>query len=936
MAEAIPSFGSWLRRRRKALDLTQDALAGLVGCSKDLIVKIEGEARRPSREIAALLATHLQLAAEERDDFIRCARAELAADRLPPPTASVPRPAFARAATIESAPKHYLPLQISSFLGREREIAELSALIGRPDRRLVTLTGPGGTGKTRLALQVAAAVAAEYPDGVWFVDLAPISDPQQVAPAIMQALGIRELPDRTPQERLAQWLAPKQLLLVLDNFEQILNAAQLVVTLLQAAPQLTILVTSRVPLRLRGEQEYPVLPLGLPSISVQAFERSNAQTLNTDLTQYESVRLFIERARAVRPDFQVTNVTAPAIAEICHRLDGLPLAIELAASRIRMFPPEVLLERLQQAMLPTLSGGARDLPARQQTIQATIDWSYRLLTPAQQRLFTRLGVFVGGWTLAAAEFVGAEDGVDVAAELHALVEHSLVRVVETGSDPRYTMLETIREGALAQYQDALETQQIRLRHCEYYCTLGEVIGSAIDTIESHVADRLQAEKANIRGAVEWAAATDQSSLGIQLCYWFYSSWSQRAELAWIEQLFQQFLGAVDHLPIQTQAYAHDIAGRIAHINGHMEKAETHYLRSVDLYTVDAKFAACVHQYQRLAEVAPTTHAAHAYIERGHQLAMRLSEPALLALILRHVAAHQQAAGEREQARLTLATCLSAARQCGSRFSWFHAAFFTCNLLTDTADHNQAMAYAKEALTLAHDGRSGTETTLALMSLAYALAVNGETDRAVDVAIESIARARDKRRYILGCALYVGAIVHIMHGSIEAAQQFAQESHPILRFQSRRRMNSAYICLCLGRIDLALNRLSNAKARFVEALAIIQSEQTGLQADGVAVAETICSIAIVCTREVAPDFARIMHLLRVGARSRERWGTPRFLWLEACTPLPPAIDILPTLAICRDIMGDLAFSNAWAAGDLLTLEEAITEALALSADPAPTE
>jgi transcriptional regulator with XRE-family HTH domain len=304
--QALLSFGLWIKRRRKALDLTQDALAALVGCSKDLIVKIEGDARRPSREIAALLATQLQLAPAERADFIRCARAELAPDRLPPPLRSVPRAAFPPRPPA-AQPRSNLPAAISSFLGREQELVDLLALLARADVRLVTMTGPGGTGKTRLGLQVAVELRDRFPDGVFFVDLAPISDPELVGVAIAQTLGVLDAGSLPIRAGLKSFVQTRELLLLLDNFEQVLDAAPLVAELLAAAPQLKVLVTSRAALHLSGEHEYAVPPLALPPLTDdRPFDIAQGRRPTTDdrhaydqavtIGQYAAVALFIARA----------------------------------------------------------------------------------------------------------------------------------------------------------------------------------------------------------------------------------------------------------------------------------------------------------------------------------------------------------------------------------------------------------------------------------------------------------------------------------------------------------------------------------------------------------------------------------------------------------------------------------------------------------------
>src|SRR5215207_9810418 len=287
-----------------------------------------------------------------------------------------------------------LPLQPTPLVGRVREVEEVAERLRSDQVRLLTLTGPGGTGKTRLALQAGADLLDEFDDGVFFVSLATITDPELVPSAIAGSLGLKESAEEPLMETLESYLQQKRLLLILDNFEQVLEGSTLVGALLGSCPNLKVLATSRIPLGLYGEQEYPVPPLALPDPKV-------LPPLEV-LSQYEAVRLFVERARAAKPDFSVTNESAPAVAEICIRLDGLPLAIELAAARTKLLPPQALLSRLSNR-LKLLKGGARNLPARQQTLRATIDWSYDLLDEDERNLFGRLSVFAGGSTLEAIE-----------------------------------------------------------------------------------------------------------------------------------------------------------------------------------------------------------------------------------------------------------------------------------------------------------------------------------------------------------------------------------------------------------------------------------------------------------------------------------------------------------------------------------------------------
>jgi transcriptional regulator with XRE-family HTH domain len=372
------SFGRWIQRRRQALHLTQAALAGKVYCSTETIRKIEADARRPSPSIAARLADQLALPPQLRAVFLKVAHAELSVDWLSAPT-PISDPSVQRL----SAPRpSNVPLPPTPLIGRAQEQATVRGLLCQAEVRLLTLVGPPGVGKTRLSLQVASDLQAAFADGVVVVALAPVRDHGLVASTIAQRLGVRESGDRPLLDQLKNYLREKQLLLLLDNFEQIVAAAPLVADLLATCPSLKVLVTSRVPLHLRGEKEIAVQPLALPDL----------QRLppRDQLTQYAAVELFIQRALDVQRNFVVTNENAPAVAAICARLDGLPLALELAAARVKLFSPQALLSRLDNR-LKFLTGGARDLPARQQTIRNTIDWSYELLDAGEQTLFARLG-----------------------------------------------------------------------------------------------------------------------------------------------------------------------------------------------------------------------------------------------------------------------------------------------------------------------------------------------------------------------------------------------------------------------------------------------------------------------------------------------------------------------------------------------------------------
>jgi predicted ATPase/class 3 adenylate cyclase len=396
-----------------------------------------------------------------------------------------------------------LPIEATSFVGREQELAEVGSLLAQPEFRLLTLTGPGGTGKTRLALQAAGATVEEFQDGVFAVFLAPIREPDAVVSAAAHALGLSEQAGETPAETLRAFLRERELLLVLDNFEHIVEAAPLLTDWMTASPKLRLLVTSRVALHLSGEQLYDVHPLRLPG-------EGRGEPL--DLAESEAALLFLARARAARPDFVITDENAPFVAEICERLDGLPLALELAAARTRVLSARALLARLDRR-LGLLTGGARDLEERQQTMRATIAWSYDLLDSDEQRLFARLGVFVGGFRLDAAAAIVAtsdETALDLLEGVSTLVENSLLAERDdSDGEPRFFMLETIREYARERLEESRETAALSEAHAGHFLALAERASSHWEGKERDLwLARLAADHANLDAALTALHETD--------------------------------------------------------------------------------------------------------------------------------------------------------------------------------------------------------------------------------------------------------------------------------------------------------------------------------------------------------------------------------------------------------------------------------------------
>jgi len=563
-------FADLLKQYRLTAGLTQEALAERARVSRKAVSALEcGTRQAPRRDTVRLLADALGLPPE--------GGAALAAAATTRPRA-VPSTPPAHAAT-HHAPPSNLPAPPTPLIGRADDVTRAGALLRGAAVRLLTLVGPAGVGKTRLGLEVAVEFLPAFADGVFLVALAPLTDPTLVASAVAGALGVREQGGRPLQDILVEYLDTKRTLLLLDNFEHVTAAAPLLAALLAACPHLRLLVTSRAPVRVRGEQVLPVAPLALPDLA--------HLPLPEDLARVPAVALFVARAGAVAPDFALTAANAPAVAAICARLDGLPLAIELAAARITLLPPRALLARLEHN-LSLLVGGARDLPERQQTLHAAIAWSYNLLHAGEQALFRRLAVFAGGASLEAVEAVchtaGDVEG-DALEWLAGLVDKSLLRREEgPDGEPRVGMLETIRGYAREHLAASGEAEVTERAHAEYYVALAERAEPELTGPEQAVwLARLEREHDNLRATLRWAHESEESEIGLRVAGALWRFWSVRGFVSEGWRAMEMLLDDGAEAAPAVRARALNGAGNLARDQGGLARAAALYEESLALW-----------------------------------------------------------------------------------------------------------------------------------------------------------------------------------------------------------------------------------------------------------------------------------------------------------------------------------------------------------------
>jgi predicted ATPase/serine/threonine protein kinase/DNA-binding CsgD family transcriptional regulator len=764
-----------------------------------------------------------------------------------------------------------LPVQPTLLIGREHEVAAVGHLLQHEEIRLVTLTGPGGMGKTRLGLQVAAEASEKFPDGTWFVSLAPLNNPDLVIPTIAETLSVREVAARSQLEHLKAALRTRHMLLLLDNFEHVVSAATQVADLLGACPRLKVLVTSREALHVQAEREFPVPALALP-------DPKHLPSLST-LSQYEAVALFIERAQAIKPDFQVNNANAPAVAEICARLDGLPLAIELAAARTRLLPPQALLKRLGQR-LQLLNSSVRDAPARQQTLRKTIQWSYDLLPAVEQRLFRWLSIFVNGCTLEAIECVSAtlEDtmpvGLDEVASL--LNKNLLQQTAQEEEVPRFTMLETIREYALEALASSEEMEDTRRAHAAYYLGLAEEAEPELIGPQQVLwLKQLEEEHSNLRAAIEWSLEPGEEGsrreMALRLGGALRRFWIVRGHWSEGRNFLEWALAESKGVSASVQAKALIAAANLADHQGENDRAEALAEQSRALYQELGDTQGIALSLRQLAGVAE---------RRGNLVAVRMLNEEALALFRK--------VGDKE----------------GAAWSLYNLGW----LVIVQGEYAKARALLEESLALHREMGYKSGMAHSLLALASAL-LDSEGDPATIRALleESLALSREigDKGGIETFFLFSGQLA-LSQGDIATARSLAEKSLLINREIGNREDTTESLFL-LARVEARQGNYAAARALYEQSLAIALEGNSKHDID-----------------LFLQGFAEVVAVQGEPAWAARLYGADEAFRDANSIPIVPVYrtEYERSVAATRAQLGEQAFAAVWAEGRAMTPEQAL--------------
>ena len=659
--------------------------------------------------------------------------------------------------------RHNLPPQLTPFIGREAVAVEIRSRLEQPGVRLLTLTGPGGTGKTRLALHVAAELVEVYADGVWFVSLAPVASASLVAATIAGALGIRESAAESIEATLRAYLQPRRMLMVLDNFEHVVDAAPLVADLLSHSPDIQVLATSRAPLHISGEHELPIPPLELPSLA--------GPLRLGDALASEAVRLFCDRAQAVQSHFELTEDNAETVVAICRRLDGLPLAIELAASRVRLLPPRAILARLD-SRLTLLTGGGRDRPERQQTLRGAIAWSHDLLDPREQTLFRRLAVFAGGWTVDAAEAIvgfGPDPPIPVFDGLEALHDTSLIRLQEAtdrdaAGNLRFAMLQTIHEFATEQLAASGELAHAQENHAAWFVDLAiaaepHLSGpSAISWL-----DRLESDHDNLRAALDWLRARGDGERAVTLVAALWRFWWLRGHVAEGRDQIEAALAIDGPAAPAARAAALDGAGVLAETQGDYHRAEALHREALALSRERGDKTGIGRALGNLGVVAfdrGDDDQATALLEESLSLAREIGDQLLVATALNDLGIVARKRGDLDRAELLFQESLTLRRQAGSGSEVARSLNNLGGVAFDRRDFELACQLFEESVGLYRDAGDRWGAAGALIGLASASHLQSDARRAAVLLTESLSLYRDvgDQRSAALAALYLADVL----------------------------------------------------------------------------------------------------------------------------------------------------------------------------------
>jgi len=772
-----------------------------------------------------------------------------------------------------------LPVYPSPLIGRKNELARILHLMRQQEVRLLTLTGIGGVGKTRLGVLAAAELSGEYADGVFFVSLAPIRDSALVLPTIAQALGVRDETKQSLLERLKEEVRQKQILLFLDNFEQVIAAAPYVADMLIACPKLRVLITSRETLHLQIEHELRVPPLPQPDVALGA-------DLAT-LSQNEAVELFVKRAQEVRPDFRLTAANAQAIAEICARLDGLPLAIELAAARSTLLSPQALLARLGNR-LNVLTSGTQDIPERQQTLRNTLEWSYRLLSTQQQQFFRMLSVFVGGATLEAIEAISATLQMSEGGALDAtasLLDKSLLQAVGQEEETRFFMLETIREYGVQALSNGEEAEKVRQTHAEYYLSLAEQAYHELDGVqESEWLKRLEREQDNVRAALSWLLEPRRTTKGaryaemaLRLSTVLWPFWGLRGNYSEARSFLEQAIAVSEGAGASIRAKALYYAARIAHTQGNNERAELLGKESLSLY-------------QELHDATGS------------------------ALALHHLADIAWTRGDLETARVQGEEALEIFRTMNDSADVAFMQLHLGTLAIDQGDYTKGSRLLEENLKICRELHDKSGSAEALMNVARAHLLVGDLTQVRPLLEESYAFYHETgdKESIAYCFCQFGLLALSQDDLSEARSKM--EAAVDLFKEMGQQHGTATSLSFLAKVATRQGRLKEAQKLYEESLTVARASENRLS-----VVISLEGLASVIVGETLPGEG-----LQENMWAARLWGCAEQLREGMGTPLSPFERIFykGVLGAVRDTLGEKMFLSAWAEGRAMTPEQAI--------------